>query len=318
MVQRTRIGAGMALALAGLALAGLALAGSAHAAEPAADGVQIGMVQGMFRDVQPAMVQALSRPLRDMIRKQTGFTGDVEILPDAFALAKRMKARRLHLGVFHGFEFAWVARQHPNLVPLVVTVPPGRKFQACVVVRQDCPAKSIADLKGDAVTIHRGTKAHCLAFLDRERDGLPASTAAPKAAPALTAENALDAVINGEAPAALVDASALTGYDTLQPGAFKQLRVLARSEVFPQTVIAYNKGLLPEETAGRIRRLLLEAHNTAAGKPLMMLWNLKGFEGVPTDYDTQLERIAKSYPPPATKAATVPVTAAGGMAPEDQ
>ena len=37
------------------------------------------MVQGMFRDIQPAMVQALSRPLRDMIRKQTGLTGDVEI-----------------------------------------------------------------------------------------------------------------------------------------------------------------------------------------------------------------------------------------------
>jgi ABC-type phosphate/phosphonate transport system substrate-binding protein len=252
-----------------------------------------------------------------MIRKQTGFTGDVEILPDAFRLADRMKAKRLHLGVFHGFEFAWVRQQNPNLVPLVVTVPPGRKFQACVVVHQDSPAKTVADLKGEPVTVHRGTKAHCLAFLDRERVGLPATTATPKPRPALTAENALDAVVNGEAPAVLVDASALTGYETLQPGAFKQLRVLARSEVFPQTVIAYNKGLLPEETAGRIRRLLLEAHNTAAGKPLMMLWSLKGFEGVPADYDAQLERIAKSYPAPS-RPTTVPVTATGGMAPEDQ
>ena len=131
-----------------------------------------------------------------------------------------------------------------------------------------------------------------MAFLDRERAGLPAATAAPKTRPVLTAEQALDAVISGESPAALVDSSALTGYEVLQPGAFKHLRVLARSEVFPQTVLAYNKGLLPEETAGQIRRLLLEAHNTAAGKPLLMLWSLKGFEGIPADYDAQLERIA--------------------------
>ena len=75
---RTRIGAGVVLALAGLALAGPAAGRRA-----AAGGVQIGMVQGMFRDVQPAMVQALSRPLRDLIRKQTGLTGDVEIAADA-------------------------------------------------------------------------------------------------------------------------------------------------------------------------------------------------------------------------------------------
>jgi hypothetical protein len=92
--------------------------------------------------------------------------------------------------------------------------------------------------------------------------------------------------------------------------------VLARSEVVPQTVIAYNQGLLPEETAGRIQRLLLEAHSTAAGKPLMMLWNLKGFERVPADYDAQLDKITKSYPAPA-RPATVPVSAKGG-APEDR
>ncbi|HET6575648.1 MAG TPA: PhnD/SsuA/transferrin family substrate-binding protein [Fimbriiglobus sp.] len=312
MVRRTWMGVGAAIALAGLALAG-----PARAAEPAADGVQIGMVQGMFRDIQPAMVQALSRPLRDMIRKQTGFTGDVEIVPDAFALADRMKAKRLHLGVFHGFEFAWVREQNPNIVPLAVSVPSGRKLQACVVVHEDSPAKALADLKGGVVLVHRGTKAHCLAFLDRERVGLSADAAVPKADPTLTAERALDAVVNGDAPAALVDASALTGYEVLQPGAAKHLRVLARSEVFPLTVITYNKGLLPEATAGRIRRLLLGAHATAAGKPLMMLWNLRGFEDVPDDYDAQLERIAKSYPAP-TRPTAVRVKADGGKAREDR
>ena len=310
MAQSTRIGV-----VAAVALVGLACAASAKADDEPTGGVQIGMVQGMFRDIQPGMVQALSRPLRDMIKKQTGLTGDVEIVPDTFTLAERMKAKRYQLGVFHGFEFAWVRKQNPNLVPLAVTIPPGRKLQACVVVHQDSPAQTLADLKDQPVIVHRGTKAHCLAFLDRERAGLPATTAVPKGKPPVTAEEALDAVVSGDAPASLVDASALTGYQSLQPGAFKHLRVLARSEVFPQTVIAYNRGSLPDGTIAGIRRLLTEAHTTAAGKPLMMLWSLKGFEDVPADYESQLERIAQAYPPPA-RSKPVPVTAAGGMAPQ--
>ena len=73
--------------------AGAFAGGLATAAEPA-ESLQIGMIQGMFRDVQPAMVQAMSKPLRDMIRKQTGLTGEVEICPDANVLAEKMKAKR--------------------------------------------------------------------------------------------------------------------------------------------------------------------------------------------------------------------------------
>ena len=63
MITHMRIGTGLIVALAGMTAAPLA-----RAAEPSPEGVQIGMVQGMFRDIQPAMVQALSRPLRDMIQ----------------------------------------------------------------------------------------------------------------------------------------------------------------------------------------------------------------------------------------------------------
>ena len=116
-------------------LAAVGWAGGARAAEPA-ESVQIGMLQGMFRDVQPAMVQAMSKPLRDMIRRQTGLTGEVDICPDAATLAEKMKARKLQLGLYHGFEFAWLRQANPDLVPLVITIPPARKLQACVVVRQ--------------------------------------------------------------------------------------------------------------------------------------------------------------------------------------
>jgi ABC-type phosphate/phosphonate transport system substrate-binding protein len=297
-----------------LVAAGLVLAlseagtGRASAADPPnSNGVQIGMIQGMFRDVQPGMVQAMARPLRDLILKQTGLTGDVEVVADAFALSDRMKATRYHIGVFHGFEYAWVRKQHPNLLPLAVTVPPGRKFQACVVVHKDCPAKSLADLKDEQVTVPRGTKAHCLLFFDRERAGLSATTAKPKTKPLVTTEDALNAVVEGESPAALVDAAGLLGYKTIQPGAFKHLRILTQSESFPQTVVVFNKGSLTDDAAGKIRRLLTDAHASPAGKPLLAFWNLKGFEDVPADYGAQLDAISKAYPaPPAARPGVTP------------
>ncbi len=292
----------------------LVLAPAAQAVEPEG-GIQIGMVQGMFRDVQPAMVQALSTPLRDMIRRSTGLTGDVEIVADGLVLADRMKAKKYQIGVYHGFEFAWVRKQNPDLVPIVVTVPPGRKLQACVVVHKDSPATSLADLKNVQVIVPRGTKAHCYLYMERQRQSLPATTAMLKTKPPMTTEEALDAIVSEEATAALVDIGALTGYEKLQPGAFKNLRILCQSDFFPQTVLVANKGSLSDETIAKIRKLLTEANSTPSGKPLMMLWNLKGFEDVPADYESHLDRIAKLYAAPT---AGTPVTAVGGSTPKEK
>jgi len=275
---------------------GLLAGDSARAAEP--ESLQIGMLQGMFRDAQPAMVQAMSKPLRDMIRKQTGLTGEVEICPDAFALADKMKAKQLHLGVYHGYEFAWLHAAHPELIPLVITVPPAKVLQACVVVHKDAKATCVGDLAGETVLVPRGTKAHCLLYLDSLRAGLPATTAKPQAKSTLTSEEALDAVINGDSAAALLDASAILGYKNLQPGAFQHLKVLCESPTFPPTVLAYTQGALSESTVAKVRTLLTGASQNAAGKPLLMMWNVKGFEDVPADYEEHLARIAKEFPAP--------------------
>ena len=92
---------------------------------------------------------------------------------------RKMSAKRLQLGVFHGFEFARVRADHPDLVPLLITVPPARKLQAVVVVRDDAKAKTLADLDGEPCWCPGGTKAHCLLYLDSARAGLPAGTAKP-------------------------------------------------------------------------------------------------------------------------------------------
>lgn len=258
----------------------------------------MGMLKGMFRDVQPAMVQALSKPFRQLVVKQIGYTGEVEICGDALALTSKLKDKTVQIGVFHGFEFAWARTKCPDLVPLIVTRPPGGKVQAVVVVAKDSEYKTLADLKDESVTLPRGAKAHSVAFLDKLRLGFDKDTAKPVTKKAMTDEDVLTRVVIGEFPAALVDIAALGGYQKLQPGAFKQLRILHRSEEFPAAVVAYRKGTLTEAEAGRVRAGLANAEKSPSGKLLMAMWNLNGFEEPPPSYQGQLDTILKAYPCP--------------------
>ncbi len=66
-------------------------------------------------------------------------------------------------------------------------------------------------------------------------------------------ESALDDVVRGKYPAALVDTSGLEFYKDLKPGVFARLKVLVQSEVFPPVVIVYHKGALNDATLARIR-----------------------------------------------------------------
>jgi ABC-type phosphate/phosphonate transport system substrate-binding protein len=264
----------------------------ARSAEPPPGDINIAVVESMFRETSPALARVLSRPLTTIITRKTGLTGgDVDVAPDALALADRLKAGKCQLGVFHGFEFAWARKHNPDLIPLVVTVYPTGSPRACVVVHCENTIDSLKNLNGTPVAVPRGSRGHCYLYLDGQK-----ATVAP-AAPA-NAEEALTAVARVTCPATVVDAAALVGYQKLQPGAFKQLRVLAESERFPQNVIAYHRGAISEANADKLREALTDAHMTAAGKPLMTLWNIVKFDDVPDDYSAQLDRVAKAYPTP--------------------
>jgi len=273
----------------------------AHAAEKRELELKMGMLQGMFRDVQPAMVQALSKPFRELVQKQTGFTGDVELCTGPMELVDKLREKKLHIGVFHGFEFAWAQQLTPDLLPLVITIPTGGKVQAMVVVNCESKCTKLADLGDEPVAIPRGAKAHAIAYFEKARAALPKGCAKPVNKLGMTPDELLGAVANGEQTAALVDIGAYEGYQTLQPGVFKMLKVLHQSESFPPAVVAYRKGALTEQEAHQIREGLSTANKTTSGKMMMMLWNLKGFEVPPTDYQQRLDAILKAYPLPAGK-----------------
>jgi len=271
------------------------------AGDPPSAEVKLGLVQGLFRDVQPAMMQALARPFRELMQKQTGYTGDVEICADALTLAEKLKSKQVQLGVFHGFEFAWAQKKCADLIPLIITMPPGDKVQAFIVVGHESTVTSLDDLKDETVVIARGAKGHSLAFLDKSREGFAKTVARPLNRANLTAEDVLNGIAGGEFAAALVDSTSLEGYKTLQPGAFKQLKVLLKSEEVPAAVVAYRKGGLTDEQIVNIRTGMINAQKTNSGKMLMTMWNLKGFRVPPEDFQTHLDTILKAYPVPELK-----------------
>ncbi|HUR53303.1 MAG TPA: PhnD/SsuA/transferrin family substrate-binding protein [Gemmataceae bacterium] len=261
--------------------------------------VKIGLPKGMFRDVPAGVMDIAAAPFRDLLRRQAGTDGDVALVESYQVLATQMKEKKVDIGVFCGFEYAWVKAAHPEIVPLVVTVPNGRKMQAMLVVHKDAKAGKPADLCGACVAIPTGTKPHCHLFLERLRDGLPADCCGVAKMEPKGVEEVLDAVAAGQMQAGLVDIAALTAYQNNKPGAHGQLRVLAQSELFPPSVIAYRKGAVDAATVSRVHAGLTKAGGTPQGKAFMMLWKMKGFEDLPADFDAELKRIAAAYPPPA-------------------
>ena len=275
----------------GVLLGVMALTATIHtsqAAEPAlATELKIGLPQPMFKDVPKAMVNAAAQPLQKMIQEQSGLKGAVKILPDYKTLADEIAAGNIDIGVFHGFEYAWVKDQ-PNLIPLVATMPSCGKVQACLVVHVDSKVKEAKELKGACVLVPAMTKAHCHMYLERLRDKIPAGDCCPAKTGPLSSQDTLVEVANERADAALVDISALINLQRESPAAYKQLRVLSQSELLPAAVVVYRKGALDAKTVNKIRNGLIDCVNSPMGKLFAMFWQLKGFEDVTPAYHAQV------------------------------
>ncbi|MFM8273122.1 MAG: phosphate/phosphite/phosphonate ABC transporter substrate-binding protein [Gemmata sp.] len=261
--------------------------------------MKIGLPESMFSGLPSAVVQRAARPFQTMIEKQAGLKGEVVVGRDYVDLADQLRSGKLDVAVLHGFEYAWV-KQHPELLPLVVTVP-GNKIQACIVVNAESKVQSPQGLKGETVAIPGNTKAHCHLYLARLRGTLPDGTCGQYKLKGKTVEEALDAVSDDQCPAALVDVAALTAYQKLKPGAGSQLRILVVSETFPSAVVVYRKDAFPQGTARKLQDGLVNCVNTIEGEQLTSLWRLKGFETAGPAYQAELDKCLKSYPAPEKK-----------------
>jgi len=259
---------------------------------------RVGVVSSMFRDVPDAMIPAMLRPIRGMLESQTGLEGSLSPVKSWDQLGAQLDSGKLHLGLLHGFEFAWVKQKFPRLEPLMVTVGDKGLTQVCIVVRRDCEAKTLDDLKGTVLAVPRRTREHCHVFLDRHCSGCgctPATFFKSTSRP-FTVEDAMLALNQGRVNAVVTDGACLEAYRQSRPGGYASLKVLSRSDNFPPAVFVYRPGAVEEAALRRFQQGMLRAHESAESKEVMTFCKIARFDKVPEDYHKLLEAALKAYP----------------------
>jgi ABC-type phosphate/phosphonate transport system substrate-binding protein len=266
------------------------------------DNILLGLARSLTRDVPEDTTRAGLPAMARLIQQSTGIDCKIPDPAAADELAERLAKDQLQLAVFQGIEFAWECARRPELRPLVTIVNHVRDRQALLVVRGDSTAGGWNDLKNLVLALPKRSREHCHLFLAR---GCRACEKAPEhffsrlTAPA-TVEDALDDLADGAVGAALVDRAGLASYERLKPGRFGKLKILATSERFPDSVVAYRAGALSEATLQRFRKGLLQANQSFVGRHMLALWMATAFELPPADYDKLSAEIAKAYPSPRT------------------
>jgi ABC-type phosphate/phosphonate transport system substrate-binding protein len=267
-------------------------------AAPSPSNIRLGIVRSLFRDIPEPLIKVSLIPFQALMHEQTGLDSELTTPVDAYDLAKKVNNHEVDLGVFQGFEFAWVREKYPDLKPLVIAVNKHRHRKAHLIVQADYSADGMADLKGKELAIPTRSRDHCRLFVERSCKEFGSSTGEffSKVSERLNVEEALDRLAENELQAVVVDDVALNCYRLRKPGRFDQLKDLCQSEWFPDTIVAYRSGSFDKATLERLRRGLKTADRCSVGRQLLTLWMMTAFEDLPNDFDKMLGDISKAYP----------------------
>ncbi len=289
-----------------LAAFGFALSMPA-AAQPAKDApVQIGLVKQFFNDVPETLVNIATQPFADLMKMTTGYEGKLSYKYDAFEIARKLDKGELHIGVFHGHEFAWLQKQYPKLQPMMLALNQHKDVRAFVVVNKESKATCIKDLQGKNIDLPFATKEHCCVYLDKacsDNAGQGAKNFFKSVSKCKSPIEALDNVRSGKLDAVLVDTITLEFYKQEKGSAAfdKFLKVLVQSEEFPPPVIVFKEGGLQPEMIKKFRAGLAIAHESPEGRDILQMWQIDCFVPVPESYSASLTDSLKRYPLPPTK-----------------
>jgi ABC-type phosphate/phosphonate transport system substrate-binding protein len=299
----TRQRQGWAALVVAAGLAGTVLILPAAGEEVKTSPVRVGLTGSLFRDTPEGLVKTMMRPFQSLMESQTGLPGELVPGIKSDDLGQRLKDDKLQLAVYQGFEFAWAREKMPELKPLMIAVNHDKDLHAYVVVREEGGPAKLGDLQGKTIAIPRRTREHCHLFLERHCEALgkcPKEFFGKVLTP-FSAEEAVDAVVNGQVDAALADGCFLAWYEKHKATRYGKLKLLLKSEVFPAAVIAYYAHALDDATLRRFREGMLSAKDNPRGVQLMTLCQMTSFEPVPDDYDKVCKDIIKAYPPPGKK-----------------
>jgi phosphonate transport system substrate-binding protein len=253
----------------------------------------------------PKTEKAGLESLKAFIKEETGFDSEILAQNDWHELTEKMAKGDLHLGVFHGFEFAWAQGKHPNVKALAIAINGSRTPIACVVVQRDSPAKSFGDLKGFTVDLPDTGDRYLNLFVDHQCRAAGQSPEAffSKISAQDNYEDSIDLVVDGKVQAAVVDHGALQSYQRRKPGRFNKLKEAATSQPFPPIVLAHFGSILDEPTLKRFKDGIMGASSKEKGQTLLTLFRVSAFEMPSPEFDKVVAETRKSYEPqlPAKK-----------------
>jgi ABC-type phosphate/phosphonate transport system substrate-binding protein len=283
--------------LAALLLTPAILASALLAGEPSP--VKIGIVKTLFNDLSKEKIDIATESFPDIMKESTQMEGKLVLGLDAAGVAKQLADKQIHLGVFNSFEYAWVLQKHPDFKVLMVAGKKDEQMRASLMVRKNDKIASLADLKGQTVSIPKRTREFASLYLDRllaQKFQSEPSKYFGKIVLSENMETALDDLASGKVKATLIDSQGLAFYQDLKPGLFNKLKALDQSDVFPPVAIAYLPGVLGEATLKKLSTGLLNANQSEKGKEMMRLWKIDGFTAPPANYGDDVQRILKAYP----------------------
>jgi ABC-type phosphate/phosphonate transport system substrate-binding protein len=288
-----------AAALAALAGATLPAWAEERARGRVPDPVKLGLVGSLFREVPSPLVLFAMQPFKAYLEDQMKVKSELLASGDPVELGRELRLDQVHLGVFHGVEFAWAKRRYPTLKPLFIAVNGVAELRAHLIVKQG-GAGNLADLKKKSLVIPYRTREHCWMFL--ERRCVPAGKKPSeqyRIRKLSSPDYALDQVGEGSAAAALIDGADWDAYRKAYPGPASKLQPLLTSEPLPCAVVAYHDKQLDPKLLERFQDGMINANKTPEGRKMLDVMRITHFAKVPDDFDKQLEAAAKAYPPPA-------------------
>jgi len=293
MTQRTPFGITLACCLLGSALPL-----QAEEVKPP-EQVRIGMVNTLFHDIPPPLIEFLGGPFKTLVKEFTGLDSQLKVGGDGYDIAKKLEDKNLDLAVLHGFEFGWAQRKYPDLRPLTIAVSKYRQVNAFLVVRADSEIKTFSDLKGKDIGFPRKSKEHCRLYLERSCANCGQCYTKGffnQIIASANADDALDDVLRGRLQGVITDNMSLEEYEQFKPGCYARLKVIKQSEPFPPAVVVYREGALSADTLKRFRDGMIGANQTPRGRDMMSMFKMTAFEPVPDNYGQMIAEILRHYP----------------------
>jgi ABC-type phosphate/phosphonate transport system substrate-binding protein len=262
--------------------------------------LHVGLVDTLFPDQTEKEIKATAGPFKSLMEEQAKVLGEVGVGGNYERVASELKDKKIDLGVFHGFEFAWARKANPDLKPLMIGINERPYVQIVVVVNTEEKLADPTGLKGKAIALPKLGRETGRLFVERKivADAMPLDKWFGKVTRPRTNEDALNDVADNVVQVTAVDSVDLEKFKKRYPKTGARLKVLKESEKMPCVVVAYQPGNVDMETLNKVRSGMIGAKSTQRGRDLMELCRLTAFEAVPGDLDKQLAETLKNYPPP--------------------